>query len=61
MHGSARGEIARAALKETLVTMGAQFVCDEIVDATDNAALRAAITTILSGAARVRAQAQNQL
>ena len=60
LHGSPRGEIARAALKETLVTMGAQFVLDEIVDAADSGALRAAIATILSGAARVSAQAQNK-
>ncbi len=61
LHASPRGEIARAALKEVLVTMGAQFVFDGEAEPTDNGALRAALSEIRSGAARASAQAQNKL
>jgi len=60
LHASPRGEIARASLKEVLVTMGAQFVFDSETEATDTQALRAALMEIRSSAARANAAAQNK-
>ena len=60
LHTSPRGEIARAALKEVLVTMAAQFVFDGEAEPGDTQALRAALAEIQSGAARANAQAQNK-
>lgn len=60
LHASPRGEIARASLKEVLVTMGAQFVFDGEAEAGDARKLRAALTELQSGAARANAQAQNK-
>ena len=60
LHASPRGEIARAALKEVLVTMGAQLVFDGEADPANADALRAALSEIRSGAARAKDKAQNK-
>lgn len=60
LHASPRGEIARASLKEVLVTMGAQFVFDGEAEPRDMQALRAALSEIQSSAMRANAQAQNK-
>lgn len=46
LHASSRGEIARAALKETIVTMGARFVFDGIAEPGDAAALARSLAKI---------------
>lgn len=61
LHASPRGEIARASLKEVLVTMGAQFIFDGEAEATDTNALSAALSEIRSAATRANAQAQNKV
>ena len=60
LHASPRGEIARAALKEVLVTMGAQFVFDGEAETKNIEALHLALSEIQSRAARAKDQAQNK-
>lgn len=51
LHASPRGEFARAALKETLVTMGGRFAFDGIADPDDAAALAKSVSEIAAAVA----------
>jgi NAD(P)H-dependent FMN reductase len=50
LHVSERGAHARASLKETLVTMGARIVFDDVVNGSDADAVKETIATIVAAA-----------